>query len=281
MKSLRDLDNRLALEAELVPCPNCHWINEDLVDGYRRGKFRSAGWTGLAFGFGGTVLSLICAWFSSMAPPIDRHLLPYFLYGGPVLSIALGLMIVLAAKVIRNSIQPNRNFPMPPRLPAGTPIPLIINQESGELQEAVRPANVVEDWQIFQIGRHQFPPECCLCLEPESSDHSIHLNVTSSLKLAVPRCVSCAGRNRRDFAWIWALVSSIFTLAMAFLCLILNLNSDIFWIVFGGLALISLAIGSYIAAFATWSVKFRVKDSSRGILSLRFRNHNYAARVNR
>src|ERR1700733_2571092 len=38
----RDLEKRLADEAELVPCPKCHWINDNLIQGYRRGRYR--GW---------------------------------------------------------------------------------------------------------------------------------------------------------------------------------------------------------------------------------------------
>jgi Zn finger protein HypA/HybF involved in hydrogenase expression len=28
----KDLMDRLAVEAELVPCPECHWISDDLVE---------------------------------------------------------------------------------------------------------------------------------------------------------------------------------------------------------------------------------------------------------
>src|SRR5271168_4267520 len=42
-KAQKDLDRRLASEAELVPCPKCHWINDDLVVGCRRGSYRKWG----------------------------------------------------------------------------------------------------------------------------------------------------------------------------------------------------------------------------------------------
>lgn len=40
--SALELQNRLIDEAELVPCPRCHWINEELIEGYRRSRYRWA-----------------------------------------------------------------------------------------------------------------------------------------------------------------------------------------------------------------------------------------------
>ena len=36
----RGLEKRLAAESEMVPCPDCHWINQSLVDDYRRTLYR-------------------------------------------------------------------------------------------------------------------------------------------------------------------------------------------------------------------------------------------------
>jgi hypothetical protein len=59
--SRRDLAQRLVGEAELVPCPKCYWINDDLIQGYRRARYRRLGTFALGVGFFGTVISLICA----------------------------------------------------------------------------------------------------------------------------------------------------------------------------------------------------------------------------
>ena len=282
-KSQKDLEQRLELESELVPCPSCHWINDELVEGYRRGKFRSSGWVAFSIGLAGTLLSLVCAWFCSLGPARDRGALPYFLFAGPAISAVLGLAVFLIAKAIRKSIRPNRNFPMLPRLPAGTPTALIINEageieEVGQTQEANFESKTIEDWQTFQIGLHQLPTECCLCLDGASPKHGIELVVETSLKLDVPRCVACAKKSRLKFFVIWLFVSLISILATSVLCLILGLKAETFWLVFGGLSVVGLALGSFIASAMTWSAKMRVKDSSRGILALRFRNHEYAAR---
>src|SRR5665213_2105223 len=67
-QSKRDLTRRLATEAELVPCPQCNWINDDLVQGYRCGRYRSFGTLAIGIGVVGTALSLVAAWFISIGP---------------------------------------------------------------------------------------------------------------------------------------------------------------------------------------------------------------------
>src|SRR4051812_32296031 len=97
----RDLGQRLEEEAELVPCPKCQWINDDLVLGYRRGRYR--GWTKFAAGLGlvGTVASLFGAWFLSIGPEADRGGVPSFLIGGPAVSIAMAGFLLLVRHLLR------------------------------------------------------------------------------------------------------------------------------------------------------------------------------------
>jgi hypothetical protein len=71
-QSKSDLARRLATEAELVPCPKCNWINEDLVQGYRCGRYRSFGSLAIGIGVVGTAFSLMAAWFISIGPGADR-----------------------------------------------------------------------------------------------------------------------------------------------------------------------------------------------------------------
>src|SRR4051794_16708489 len=60
---------RLTTEADLVPCPQCHWINEELVLGYRQGQYRGFRLAAIVIGAVGTVGSLVGAWFISIGPP--------------------------------------------------------------------------------------------------------------------------------------------------------------------------------------------------------------------
>src|SRR4051812_7492944 len=36
----QNIADRLEGEAELVPCPKCHWINEELVTAYRKSSYQ-------------------------------------------------------------------------------------------------------------------------------------------------------------------------------------------------------------------------------------------------
>jgi hypothetical protein len=79
-QSQRELSGRLELEAELVPCPRCNWINDELVLGYRRGQYRRVGMFALGVASLGTIGSLICAWFVFSGPPADQGALPYLVH---------------------------------------------------------------------------------------------------------------------------------------------------------------------------------------------------------
>ncbi len=132
----RDLAKRLAQDTELVPCPKCAWINEDSVARYRLGRYR--GWTMFAVWTAilGTILTLIVAWCLSMGPATDRGSVPYWLIGGPTVSLALAALIVLCRVWLRKRIEPNRDYPLPPTLPPGGATPLFMDQSTGQLVDA-------------------------------------------------------------------------------------------------------------------------------------------------
>src|SRR5262245_32162294 len=74
-ESRHDLERRLAEEAELVPCPRCQWINDELVRGYRLGRYRH--WSKAAL-FGSIIAiatCLFCAWFLYLTAPAERRVL--------------------------------------------------------------------------------------------------------------------------------------------------------------------------------------------------------------
>jgi hypothetical protein len=114
----KNLEKRLRSEAELVPCPHCHWLNEELVRGYRRSRYRPL-----------TTISLVlagAAWvvvlFSLYALPARRS----DRYPGDVatmIGFGAGIAVLLAGLAVqwwvRRLINPNRHYPMPPKLPLG------------------------------------------------------------------------------------------------------------------------------------------------------------------
>jgi hypothetical protein len=280
-ESQRDLDRRLRVEAELVPCPKCNWINDDLVNGYRRGQYVVLVGIAALVGLFGTLISLILAWFISRGPAADRTALPYLLIGGPTLFISLAAGLILIRTWLQSRIRPNRDFPLPPKLPPGSPPALLKNQFDGKLA----PANVEHlqvsvssDWLDFRIGRHTLPLVCCGCLQPTTMEHAFKREVTSTLQLQVPRCEACARSATRKSRIIFWVTVAAGTVVAAAVSVSLQLKADEIWMLclaFLPVAILVLGIGTWAASKATDPVRV-AGDVSRGVLRLRFRNVEYA-----
>lgn len=283
-RSQHDLQERLAAEAELVPCPKCHWINAELVQGYRLGRYRHAGWIAAGVAAFGSIGSFVGAWFISIGPAADRGALPYFLFGGPALSVSLALLILLLRNWLRSRIQPNRNFPLAPKLPRGAPPALIRNPATGELQAAHRQTSQFstgDDWQAFQIGRHELPPICSHCLTDATTEHAYPIPIAAAIELKVPRCAECACAARRAYRQIWCTTATIAALFGSGVSVAFQLESVEFWLLMGTLVLVSMAFAAYLASKMTAPAEIGDVDLTRGIVMLRFRNIEYRSAINR
>ena len=200
-----DLQRRLAEEAELVPCPKCWWINDELVAGYRRGIYRGATKLALGLGIVGTLVSLAAGWFISLGPVADRGALPYALIGGPAISITLAAAIVVVRYLLSACVRPNRNYPQAPRLPRGSPVPLIKNRTTGELEPARATSGPEPEidssfgtgaWMDFQVGRNTLPPICCECLAPSAPGREYRRPVRPAVDVVVPLCAPAPAAGR-------------------------------------------------------------------------------------
>jgi hypothetical protein len=273
-----DLDRRLADEAELVPCPKCHWINEDLVSGYRRGRYR--GWGRFAAGLGifGIAVSLVAAWFLSNGPAADRSALPYVLVGGPAASVSLSALLLLLRSWLSRRIRPNANHPFPPKLPGGCPPPLIKDPATGELVAAPPPPGQdtpADDWVDFQVGRDALPVACSGCLSLPSPPSAYRRPLFPAVELVVPRCAPCERRRKRT---MWKVALIIFGATMAvMLAVLFALKPDeiVFWLCVAGLGSVVALVGISIGDRLTSPVRVEFVDKSRGIIRLRFRNDDY------
>jgi hypothetical protein len=271
----KDLDRRLATEAELVPCPKCTWINDELVAGYRRGTYRHlgrvAGLTAAIGGSVGVVMSLVLG-FNDPTTLVCALLIPagFFLTAGVPLLLRTWL---------RSRIRPNRNHPLAPQLPPGSPPALVKDSTSGQLVPAKeeRPAiDASQDWCDFQVGRHTLPQLCCDCLHPPTNDRGHRLKVTTTMHLTIPRCADCAQSTQRRFRRIWwnGVMASV--LATAAIVIPLDLDWLELGLLSGGLLVASLLVSVFVARRMTAPAKVAGGDRSRGVVRLRFRNAGYA-----
>lgn len=274
----QQLAERLQSEAELVPCPKCHWINEDLVRGYRLSRYRLLGPMAAAVAFFGSVASLIGAWFVAIGPAADRGALPYFLYVGPAVFITIGTSILLVRNWWRSRIRPNRDFPLPPTLPAGTPPALILDGSRGQfvvVERAAMDQRNSDEWHEFQVGRHRLPELCCWCLHPSSPPDKFIQHLGPASHLDIPQCAICARRARRIYWSTWLLAVATTGLIAWITLVFAAIGVHEFWIVLGACVVLSMAGASFLASGLTAPVRVKVADDSRGILRLRFRNPGY------
>jgi hypothetical protein len=268
--------------SELVPCPKCNWINDDLVQGYRRGRFRQLGAFAIGLGFVGTIVFLFVAWMLWIGPPAERAALPYVLIGGVGGSILLSALMLLFQYWLRTLIRPNRYFPQAPKLPAGTPAAVLEDPTSGELtphDPGPRSDLAPSDWQEFQIGRDHLPLVCCGCLSPATPERGFKCQLTSTIELRIPRCEDCVWKARRRYLLIWCNAIAIGLLLAFGATLPLGLKTEDFWILMGVSFAISIVLAFLVASVATAPAKVAGRDLARGVAKLRFRNPDYREAV--
>jgi hypothetical protein len=218
----------------------------------------------------GTVLAGV---FGTIGAIVDPAGLVFFLI------LPVGMLLFAGAAYglqiwMRSRIEPNRDFPLAPRLPPGSPPALLKHPETGALYRAKPPSVPIvtaEDWCDFQLGRHQLPFVCCGCLKPASTAHGYN-----AVTLIVPRCQDCAADSRRTYWRVFYSVALAAWLVSAAILLTLNLQAEEFWIFTAVGVVASLILSAIVASKKTAPVKIASGDRSRGVIRLRFRNANYA-----
>jgi hypothetical protein len=277
-ESQRDVEQQLAAEAELVPCPSCHWINEDLIHGFRLGRHRRAGMLALGLGSIGSVICVVIGWVLSIGPAVNRDAAPFLMFGGPLFFVSLAAAILLHRRWVWSRIQPNRDFPLPPKLPPGTPPALLLDSSNGELIPAKPTESSTSDTDDccqFAIGRDRLPPCCCNCLQ-SAAGTPYECQLTPAFRLDVPRCDACA----RSASWRAHKIGSLAFVPIMLVGMLVALSLELspygFWITAGICFVISVGIAAGFASALTAPVKILGRDEFRGVFKLRFRNVEYA-----
>lgn len=168
----KNLRRKLERDADLVPCPSCNWVNEEMVGSYRRMRYRALRGWGIVTGI---IVAFIALSFSSVLLETDgRHSAPLPLTLG--IAAFAGLMcsglFLLLQRFLRNRINPNETYPRRPTLPPGTPkgwtseelaSPAPVSDKFELREDAAGPMG---DWAFFRTGHLVVPQQCCECLAP-------------------------------------------------------------------------------------------------------------------
>ena len=185
--------------------------------------------------------------------------------------------MILLRGWMRRRIQPNRDFPLVPKLPPGSPPALLRDESSGELAPA-KPDHprvcFTNDWHDFQIGRHRLPLLCCDCLQSPSRDNAYKRPVSATIQLEIPRCEDSRIAKRR-FRRVWWITVVFGLLTAGAVVALLRLEAIELWIIVGVSLLISFALAAFVASKVTAPVKVARGDASRGVIRLRFSNADY------
>lgn len=282
-KARQDANRRLEEEAELVPCPKCHWVNDHLVQGYRLGQYRNWGRVAAGLAFAGVCLSLVTAWAASISRTgVDGDTFVTVLTLGIALSLGIRVVLLQLRAWLRRRIRPNRDHPEPPRLPAGSPPALTLDPKLGGLRpvaQTPRSDSRGEAWIDYQLASGPLPPHCCQCLAPASPRHAYQRPLGSALRLDFPLCKACARRwNGRK--WLGALIALLIWAAVVVpITFVLKLDEVGFWFVVGTAGLLIPIIGAMVAGKRMVPARVKIVDISRGVIRLRFQNEKYAETV--
>jgi hypothetical protein len=270
-----ELMRQLTEDADLVPCPNCHWVNDDLVKRYRRGSYR--GWVragGFMAALGGSTTFIVgCVnGHGPQAGATDGGLM----LSGPLFFLVLWAAVAVAPLLLRKRIQPNRDFPFQPTVPPGSPPALLLDAETGELTQVVNscPASDRDEKIYFAVGRDTFPLNCCGCGRECSIEWTIQIPALRVHQLPIPICKTCMSglqRSQRKVGLAFAAAGLI--VCLAFWGYFQNLAAASG---FGGVTVLLLVIlYSYVAGIFSCPVTALLVSHRRGIVRLRCRNTEY------
>jgi hypothetical protein len=273
----RNLARRLASEAELVPCPKCHWVNDELVTGFRRGQYGRLGSLASILVKVGVIFYLIVGGITVIFDPFVAlcfGIVPLGLFAaaGVVHGVRFGL---------RSLIRPNRKHPLPPTLPPGSPPALFRDPATNDLilvpaEKSAANLNCCD----FQVGRHTWPLICSVCVRPVTARVGYRLLVSSTKHLTLPLCRDCLVEVRRKLRRIWWNITLIGALVTAAVMVPLQLDFEPFCVISGLCLLIWWGIGYWVAKRAVAPVKIVGSDRSRGVVRLRFENADFARALN-
>ena len=287
--SKREVANRLRFDSEPVPCPQCHWINDELEDAYRQNVCR--GWVPLTtlFAAGMMLISLFTGWYLSSGPRGNKAEGDFFLYLIPTGIVAVTAGVLVLVTILRSRVNLNRNFPWPPHLPIGIPPALVMDPVSEKLVVAVLPdtsllaspdgAETAQTESLnkfeFHIGRHEMPDKCCLCLQIADPARTVVQTVYDT-PIGLPLCTRCStkkGMRTFGLTLVLILVSNVL---LGFCVVALGWAPAGEVVMYGVLSLIPTSVFSLIIADALMRpVRIRHVSRERGVFRIEFKNSEF------
>ncbi len=281
----KDLAQRLKGEAELVPCPQCQWVNRDLLKRYARRKYRCLDWKASGIALVGTIAATN-VWM--MRRQQNTTLTTLIILGLGLL--CAGGMLVFRYWV-RQWLDPNRNFLDHPVLPPGTPLALLSrhDEQTGRatLEPVLRPCHELtgfREWAILSPGHMAFPEICCVCLGDAATFYRAPLNGEGIRNLDVPLCWPCSTQVNQSWRTIVLLsIACVTGLAALASALFPGIDSHGRWLIFVVTAFILglVACWSQVPQRAVRPFRLDIVDADRSIMRFSATNPEYTELLTR
>ncbi len=282
----RNLTERLDQEAELVPCPKCHWVNQDLVDRYRRRLYRGAPLLIVIIVIAGFVAAPILAAGLTEAFGYNSRLPSIVMLGVMVVCLLSPAWVLLGRRQLRRRIDPNITYPRRPTVPPGTPPALVEERDPQTGDSCMVPVAASNDdrmarskWAMFRPGQVQLPGVCCMCLSPAPTVYRSPLKVNDNSDVEVPLCEPCSAQLRRRW-WLVAATVGAACVAVSAACAASFPHGDTVgrWGLFGIIGFFGALIGGVvIASRVCRPYRMKVVDADRGIVKFAASNPAYTA----
>jgi hypothetical protein len=274
MGANKALTRRLGNDADLVPCPKCNWINDDLVNRYRRASYRGwirTGWNLAAIGGSATFIGGCVNSHGAPGGAAEKVMI-----AGPLFFLVLWAGMAIAPMLLRARIQPNRVFPFPPTLPPGSPPALLMHAATGELKQPADGNRVRDEHEkiYFALGRDAFPPNCCRCAQECSDEWTMQIPALRHHKLSIPICKTCMTSLRRSQRNVGLFLAAATVIVFFGSWLVLKDLEAAFGF---GIAMVVFSAMLYrsIAGMFSRPVKALTASHRRGVVRLSCRNAEY------
>jgi hypothetical protein len=271
-----NLAQLLASEVELVPCPQCNWVNQAAVEKFRIQRCPGSRNLAIFCGF----LAIICLFV-----PFDGRTFDW-----PGITFGLLILLIPATKIflitpyLRRRINPNQQFPNPPVLPTGTPPALVERISPDTLEPILEPVVSLPeptDYAILHSDQFPLPPVCVRCLQPPTVYYSTPFGINEHSGVKAPLCNRCD--RYLTVKWVLlALVSIVASIAIAGFIAVLPASFGPFGKV---LTFISVGVPLTLIVLSTLPnelcrpYKFRTLDRLRGTFSFKAHDPVYTQLV--
>ena len=275
---------RMKHDSEPVPCPQCGWIQSNMVRDLLRSSYGWMRWLGKAILVGTfTLIGSLLLGLSIARPGWVKPSLPY-LGGAAVIASAVSAALLARRHMLTLRIDPNRDYPQRPRPIPGAPpamVPAGPPDESGAITlvcgHSVEP-DIDDDGLAWQLA-DRFVRVCCVC--SGAHEREFATPVDSPRNLRVPLCTRCYRLIALRW-WAWAMGSIVVGIAVAGLVARLvpaldDLSRPFLW---GGLGL-SVSAGAVmtIPRLLVLPYRWKMLDPRRLVVRLKFANAEYTRRL--